>query len=173
MKELDQKLNWLRAAVLGANDGVLSIAGVVIGVATAGADTKAILVAGLVALTAGAVSMSGGEYASVSAQKDSELAHGREPHDITAHPLAAAFASAAAFTIGGLIPLLIILLPLGALNTIATSLSVVVVLGLTGWWAAWIGQSSKVKGTVRNLVISILTVIVSYAIGLLLQILLG
>src|SRR6476661_1302204 len=66
------RLNWLRAAVLGANDGIVSTAGVVMGVAGATSDHKAILVAGIAALTAGALSMAAGEYVSVSTQKDSE-----------------------------------------------------------------------------------------------------
>jgi vacuolar iron transporter family protein len=171
MKELDQKLNWLRAAVLGANDGVLSIAGIVIGIAAAGVGSKELLLTGLIALVAGAISMAGGEYASVSAQRDSELAHGRELHDVTAHPLAAAFASAAAFTLGGLVPLLIIMIPLGSLAPIITGVSVIVVLGGTGYWAAWVGGASKSKGLMRNIIISILTVVVSYGIGSLLNIL--
>ena len=71
---MTQKLNWLRAGVLGANDGIVSTAGLIFGVAGAGADQNAIFVAGVAALVAGSISMAGGEYTSVSAQKDSELA---------------------------------------------------------------------------------------------------
>ena len=66
------RLNWLRAAVLGANDGIISTAGVVMGVAGATTDNTAILIAGIAALTAGAISMAAGEYVSVSTQRDSE-----------------------------------------------------------------------------------------------------
>lgn len=66
------RLNALRAGVLGANDGVVSTAGVVIGVAAAGAQRPEIFTAGLAALVAGAVSMALGEYVSVSSQRDSE-----------------------------------------------------------------------------------------------------
>jgi VIT1/CCC1 family predicted Fe2+/Mn2+ transporter len=66
------KLNWLRAAVLGANDGIVSVAGIVLGVAGATADRHAILTAGLAGLVAGALSMAAGEYISVSSQRDSE-----------------------------------------------------------------------------------------------------
>jgi hypothetical protein len=68
------KLNWLRAGVLGANDGIVSTAGLVMGVAGANGDAGAILIAGVAGLVAGSISMAGGEYTSVSAQRDSELA---------------------------------------------------------------------------------------------------
>ena len=69
-----QRLGWLRAAVLGANDGVLSTSGLIIGVASAQGTRQAILVAGLSGLVAGAMSMAAGEYVSVSSQADSEQA---------------------------------------------------------------------------------------------------
>ena len=67
-------LNWLRAAVLGANDGIVSVAGLVMGVAGATTDRHTILVAGLAGLVAGALSMAAGEYVSVSTQRDTERA---------------------------------------------------------------------------------------------------
>lgn len=66
------RLNWLRAGVLGANDGIVSIAGLVVGVAGATANQGTILTAGIAGLTAGAVSMALGEYVSVSSQRDAE-----------------------------------------------------------------------------------------------------
>ncbi|MFF5141239.1 VIT family protein [Streptomyces sp. NPDC013157] len=71
---LGSRLNWLRAAVLGANDGIVSTAGIVVGVAGATADRNALLTAGLAGLLAGSMSMAAGEYVSVSTQRDSELA---------------------------------------------------------------------------------------------------
>jgi VIT1/CCC1 family predicted Fe2+/Mn2+ transporter len=68
------RLNWLRAGVLGANDGIVSVAGIVVGVAGATNSRGAIFTAGLAGLVAGAVSMSLGEYISVSSQRDSEQA---------------------------------------------------------------------------------------------------
>lgn len=68
------RLNWLRAAVLGANDGIVSVAGIVVGVAGATAARGPIFTAGLAGLVAGAVSMALGEYISVSSQRDSEQA---------------------------------------------------------------------------------------------------
>ncbi|MBK7748631.1 MAG: hypothetical protein QG625_775 [Cyanobacteriota bacterium erpe_2018_sw_39hr_WHONDRS-SW48-000098_B_bin.30] len=67
-------VGWLRAAVLGANDGIVSTASLVLGVAASGADHAAILVAGIAGLVAGAMSMATGEYVSVSSQKDTEKA---------------------------------------------------------------------------------------------------
>ncbi|MFJ9351404.1 VIT family protein [Streptomyces sp. NPDC101237] len=71
---LGSRLNWLRAAVLGANDGIVSTAGIVVGVAGATGDRDALLTAGLAGLLAGSMSMAAGEYVSVSTQRDSELA---------------------------------------------------------------------------------------------------
>ena len=65
---------WLRAAVLGANDGILSTAGLVVGVSSADASRAAVLTAGVAGLVAGALSMAAGEYVSVSSQRDAELA---------------------------------------------------------------------------------------------------
>src|SRR6476619_1151546 len=67
------KLNWLRASVLGANDGIVSVAGLVIGVAGAGGSSSAIATAGLAGIAAGALSMAVGEYVSVSSSRDTEL----------------------------------------------------------------------------------------------------
>jgi VIT1/CCC1 family predicted Fe2+/Mn2+ transporter len=68
------RLNWLRAGVLGANDGIVSVAGIVVGVAGASAARAAVFTAGVAGLVAGAVSMALGEYVSVSSQRDSETA---------------------------------------------------------------------------------------------------
>jgi VIT1/CCC1 family predicted Fe2+/Mn2+ transporter len=68
------RIGWLRAAVLGANDGIVSTASLVIGIAAAQADRRQILVAGVAGLVAGAMSMAAGEYVSVSSQVDVELA---------------------------------------------------------------------------------------------------
>ena len=73
-QSLSQRLNWLRAGVLGANDGIVSTAWLVFGVAGATTDSVALLIAGLAGMVAGALSMAGGEYVSVSSQRDSERA---------------------------------------------------------------------------------------------------
>ena len=71
---LADKLNWLRAGVLGANDGIVSVSGLVMGVAGAQVSKEALLVAGIAGLVSGALSMAGGEYVSVSSQADTERA---------------------------------------------------------------------------------------------------
>ncbi|MBW6457020.1 MAG: VIT family protein [Trueperaceae bacterium] len=80
-------MGWLRAAVLGANDGIVSTASLVIGVAAAGAAKEAVLIAGVAGLVAGAMSMAAGEYVSVSSQADTEGADlQRERSELAADP---------------------------------------------------------------------------------------
>ena len=82
------RIGWLRAAVLGANDGIISTASLVVGVAAAGADEKTILVTGVAGLVAGAMSMAAGEYVSVSSQKDTESADlDRERRELATDPV--------------------------------------------------------------------------------------
>lgn len=81
------RISWLRAAVLGANDGLVSTSSLIIGVAAASGDRQAILVAGVAGLTAGALSMAAGEYVSVSSQRDSETADlARERAELERYP---------------------------------------------------------------------------------------
>ena len=84
------RAGWLRATVLGANDGIVSTASLVLGVAAAGASSQSILVTGVAGLVAGAMSMAAGEYVSVSSQADTERADlTRESEELEAHPAAA------------------------------------------------------------------------------------
>ena len=81
------RIGWLRAAVLGANDGILSTASLIVGVAAAAATQNAVLIAGVAGLVAGAMSMAAGEYVSVSSQSDSEHADlARERTELTENP---------------------------------------------------------------------------------------
>jgi VIT1/CCC1 family predicted Fe2+/Mn2+ transporter len=81
------RIGWLRAAVLGANDGIVSTASLVLGVAAAGASSKSILVTGVAGLVAGAMSMAAGEYVSVSSQADTERADlDRERKELATDP---------------------------------------------------------------------------------------
>ncbi|MFI5270588.1 MAG: VIT1/CCC1 transporter family protein [Candidatus Saccharimonadales bacterium] len=82
-KHKSSRSNWLRAAVLGVNDGVVSVASIMLGVLAANASSSTILTAGIAGLTAGALSMAVGEYVSVSSQRDSENAD----RDIERHSL--------------------------------------------------------------------------------------
>jgi VIT1/CCC1 family predicted Fe2+/Mn2+ transporter len=82
-----QRAGWLRAAVLGANDGIVSVASVAIGVIASGAPTKFVLTAAVAALVAGAMAMAAGEYVSVSSQRDTERADlNQERGELQAHP---------------------------------------------------------------------------------------
>jgi VIT1/CCC1 family predicted Fe2+/Mn2+ transporter len=137
------------------------------GVAGAGGDRTAVMLAGVAATVAGAISMGGGEYISVSAQKDSEISAGRRYELITANPWAAAWSSALAFTMGALLPLIAMTGPWEQ-REVATALAVIVALSITGWWAAWAGKFQITKSILRNVMVSILTMGISYLIGQLL-----
>lgn len=216
-----QRLNWLRAGVLGANDGIVSVAAIVVGVAAATTEIAPILTAGVAGLVGGAVSMALGEYVSVSSQSDSEHAliaketrelretpnqeldelaglyeaKGLTPetarrvaielteHDaLAAHlsvelnidqddvvsPWAAAGASALAFTIGGILPLLAILLPPAEWRIPVTFVAVLLALALTGDIAARIGGSSRTRSVLRVVIGGALALGATYAIGTLL-----
>ena len=78
-----ERIGWLRASVLGANDGIVSTSSLVIGVAAAGANPQSILLTGIAGLVAGAMSMAAGEYVSVSSQADAEEADiAKERHEL-------------------------------------------------------------------------------------------
>lgn len=81
------RIGWLRAAVLGANDAIISISSLMVGVAAAAASQREVLVAGVAGMAAGALSMAAGEYVSVSSQADTELAErAREARELLADP---------------------------------------------------------------------------------------
>jgi VIT1/CCC1 family predicted Fe2+/Mn2+ transporter len=160
-----RKANWLRAGVLGANDGIVSVAAIVVGVAGATSNSGPILVAGLAALIGGAVSMALGEYVSVSSQRDSQRAsRGRHPHE-EANPWSAAFASAVSFLSGGILPLLAITL-LGALIRIPATVAVVIVaLALTGAIGARLGGARPLRPTLRTVIGGGLALLLTFLIG--------
>lgn len=217
---IGQRLNWLRAGVLGANDGIVSVAGVVVGVAAATpGNVAAIATAGIAALVAGAFSMAGGEYVSVSTQRDTEkaliakevrelaeqpaaelaeltglyrrrglsarlarqvaeeltahdalAAHaevelGIDPEELTS-PWAAALSSFIAFTVGALIPLAFILLPV-ANTVVLTAVAVVLGLFLTGWISAKLGEAPRLRAILRNILMGSATMVATYVIGVL------
>lgn len=205
--------NWLRAAVLGANDGIISISSLAIGVAAASSTREPIVLATVAGLVAGALSMAAGEYVSVSSQTDTEKAdierekkeleempevelnilaqiyekrglksetamlvakelteadalgaHVRDELGINeiskANPIQAALASGAAFTVGGILPLLVVLfLPLKGMEYWLYGFTTIflIILGVT---AAKTGGSNVLKGIVR------ITVWGSIAMGL-------
>jgi len=99
------RIGWLRAAVLGANDGIVSTASLMVGVAAAHAEYGELLVAGIAGLVAGAMSMAAGEYVSVSSQSDTEQADlGRERAELRARPEFEAQELAAIYVTRGLTP---------------------------------------------------------------------
>jgi VIT1/CCC1 family predicted Fe2+/Mn2+ transporter len=174
--ELAKKLNWLRAAVLGANDGIVSTAGIVMGVAGATTDNNAILIAGVAALVAGSISMAGGEYASVSAQRDSEIAsrikqdgvERKFPKHEHVSPMAAAIASFVSFALGSVLPIIAISGPWTQYRELATIISVVISLAITGYVAAIIGGAKPLRPVLRNVAVSLVTMAAAYGVGSLL-----
>ncbi|GAA4627155.1 VIT1/CCC1 transporter family protein [Cellulomonas oligotrophica] len=169
-----QRLNWLRAGVLGANDGIVSIAATVVGVAGAAASTATIGLAGGAALLAGALSMAAGEYVSVSSQRDAErvaAAAGRpiggaDSEEAFTNPWHAALASLLAFTAGGLVPLLVVLAPWAvAWRVPVTFAAVLVALVLTGWASARFTGASHRRAVARNVLGGSVAMAVTYGIG--------
>ena len=196
------RVGWLRAAVLGANDGIVSVAGLVVGVAASGATPSTILLTGVAGLVAGAMSMAAGEYVSVQSQADAEAAalalekselrdmpdselaeltqiyvgRGLEPalarqvaeqltardgltahmrdelgitEELRARPVQAALASAAAFTVGALLPIATtVLAPAGKVAMVTTAATLVGLL-LSGGLAARVGGAPVLRGAWR------------------------
>jgi VIT1/CCC1 family predicted Fe2+/Mn2+ transporter len=215
------RLNWLRAGVLGANDGIVSVAAIVVGVAGATSAMAPIFTAGTAGLVGGAISMALGEYVSVSSQRDSQRALiGRERRELaempdeellelaglyelkglspdtakrvadelTAHdalsahleaelgineddvvsPWQAAGASALAFFIGAILPMLAILLPPAGIRVPVTFAAVLVALAITGAMSARIGGSPWLRPTLRVVIGGALALGATFLIGTLL-----
>lgn len=211
-------LNVLRAGVLGMNDGIISTAGIVLGVAGAQQSSFALFIAGISGMLAGAFSMSGGEFVSVSQQRDMqktaaqkqqqaiaehypqelaeltqvyvdkgisvELAHQvaaelmvkdglgatcREKYNIELgnyfNPWPAAVSSFCSFFVGAILPLLTITLVPARWKVQVTFVAVACALLLTGYVSATLGQTRRRKAVWRNLVVGLLTMIVTYAVG--------
>jgi VIT1/CCC1 family predicted Fe2+/Mn2+ transporter len=196
------RVGWLRAAVLGANDGIVSTASLIIGVAAASTAHEGVLLAGIAGLVAGAMSMAAGEYVSVSSQSDTETAdlkiekksladdyefeknelakiyesrgvetplafqvaeqlmqhdalgaHARDEIGISengnARPIQAAFSSAATFTVGAALPLVVAWAVPVNLLIFLVSLSSLVFLALLGGIAARAGGAPVTIGAIR------------------------
>jgi vacuolar iron transporter family protein len=158
------RLNGLRAAVLGANDGIVSVAAIVMGVAAANPGPTIVLTAGIAGLVAGALSMAAGEYVSVSSQRDAERSGGVEAEQ-QSNPWHAAFASLGAFVIGGLVPLLVALMPWGSAIVPAVFVAVLLALVVTGAVSARFGRSPVAPAVRRNVIGGSVAMVVTYAIG--------
>ncbi len=166
------RLNWLRAAVLGANDGIVSIAALVVGVAAASSSLSAIAISGVAGLVAGALSMASGEYVSVSSQRDAErvlIQRAKEGGGSSEHHLTnawhAAGASLGAFVVGGVIPLVAVLATPAAARVAATFVAVVVSLTLTGYISARLGGAPVARAMARNVVGGGLAMVITYGVG--------
>lgn len=158
------RLNRLRAGVLGANDGIVSVAAIALGVAGATSEARAIALAGLAALIGGALSMALGEYVSVSSQRDSQLA-ARERTGDEASPWSAAGASALSFLAGGVLPLLAVLVVTGAARLpVAVAVALLALAG-TGAAGAALGGAPVRRATVRVVVGGSVALAVSFALG--------
>ena len=159
-----EKLNWLRAAVLGANDGIVSVSSVVVGVAGAENSTRFILTAGIAALVAGSLSMAVGEYVSVSSQRDAEIKLEVDELKLI-NPSHAAYASALSFISGGIVPVFAVSFFPVSFRIGATFISVVFVLILIGFLSARAGKANKTKAIVRVVVGGLLAMLITFSIG--------
>ncbi len=215
---LVKRIGWLRASVLGANDGIVSTASLIVGVASASVGEQEILIAGVAGMIAGAMSMAAGEYVSVSSQSDTEQsdlarerkelaetpeaelneltqiyvgrgvaeplarevsiqlmkkdalgAHAREElglSEITAaRPIQAAFASAASFAVGAILPLLTAIMCPGDILIPAVSVASLVFLALLGAIGAKAGGANIIKATARVTFWGALAMALTAAIG--------
>lgn len=166
-ENLTEKLNWLRAGVLGANDGIVSVAATVVGVAAATTSVTPVLLAGAAAVVGGMTSMALGEYVSVSSAADSQRAH-HVAEDEIVNPWHAALASGLSFLAGALLPLLTILLvPVGA-RVPVTVAAVVLALALTGGVGARLGDAPVRPAIVRVVIGGLLALGATWAVGRLL-----
>lgn len=212
------RIGWLRAAILGANDGIVSTASLIVGVAAAHAAPSAVLVSGVAGLVAGAMSMAAGEYVSVHSQKDTEQAdlalerkelradnagehrelaaiyvgrglgpalskevaqqlmahdalgaHARDElgisEELQARPLQAALASAASFSVGAAMPLLVAALAPGAWLITAVTASSLLSLAALGALAANAGGARMLPGAIRVTFWGALTMGVTTGVG--------
>ncbi len=213
-----ERVGWLRAAVLGANDGIVSTASLVVGVAAGGGTRGSLAIAAVAGLVAGAMSMAAGEYVSVSSQADAERAdlaierrelaadragereelahiyvtrgveralaervadqmmaydalgaHMRDELGITevarARPVQAALASAAAFSLGALLPVGVALVAPTAWVSVAVVAGSLAALGILGAMAARAGGAEPRRGAARVMLWSALAMALTYAIG--------
>lgn len=218
---LNSRLNWLRAGVLGANDGIVSVSALILGVIATGVGHGAILAAGIAATVAGAISMALGEFVSVSAQRDSErmvmererlellhtpeeerheiakilsdygmseetalraateighndpfpahlrIEYGIDAQDLTS-PWHAAFSSAAAFTLGAILPLLMVVIaPQGnsTVGVIAVSSITIIALAVTGYLSAAIAGTSRMRSVLRLVLGGTIGLALTYVAG--------
>ncbi|HMS37493.1 MAG TPA: VIT1/CCC1 transporter family protein [Arachnia sp.] len=170
--ELAGRLNWLRAGVLGANDGIVSVAATVVGVAAATSETLPVLLAGVAAVVAGAISMALGEYVSVASAADSQRSHQVAEGEVL-NPWHAAIASGLSFLAGAGLPMLTILLAPTAARIPVTAAAVVVALAVTGGLGARLGGAPVRRAVIRVVAGGILALAATYAVGAALGVAIG
>lgn len=217
-KHRSHRAAWLRAAVLGVNDGIVSTSSLMLGVLAASRSNSAILTAGIAGLVAGALSMAAGEYVSVSSQRDSEkadiaierrsleenpdgelaelawiyerrgldkelaqrvakqlhdhdavAAHARDElgidHEALSRPVQAAVASAAAFSLGGAIPIIAAILSTIHTGGLAITISSLVALAVSGAIGAFIGGGHRLGAATRVFLGGGAAMAITYFIG--------
>lgn len=159
--DYSQRGQWLRAGVLGANDGLVSVASLMMGVGAVKHDVKAMILTGFAGLIAGACSMAIGEFVSVSSQLDIELSHmkriggasNKEVNEQLPNPVQAAAASAVAFIFGAIVPLLAASFIVNHnVRLAAVVTAVTIALVVFGWIGAFLGRTPIVKSCFRVLV---------------------
>lgn len=212
------RVGWLRAAVLGANDGIVSTSSLIIGVASASSGHQAVLLAGMAGLIAGAISMAAGEYVSVCSQADTEkadlaqeqesldknyelelielseiyesrgvekdlatevarqlmkhdslAAHARDEIGISeatqARPIQAAASSAASFTLGASLPLVVVIAGTPEYTISLVAVCSVLFLALLGAISAYLGGATILKGIIRVTFWGVLAMVVTGLVG--------
>lgn len=175
-KKSDQLANWLRAAVLGANDGILSVASILCGMVAGNASPANIMLAGVAAVFAGATSMAAGEYISVSSQADmqkADNARAKPKHYSSddsdelriASPIIAAIASAASFCAGAIIPLIITIITPHSIALYGIVISSLICLIILGALSAWVGGVKILKPTLRVTFCGALSLAITYLVG--------
>ncbi|EEF31894.1 vacuolar iron transporter homolog 1 [Ricinus communis] len=175
--DYSKRAQWLRAAVLGANDGLVSIGSLMMGVGAIKQDIKAMILTGFAGLVAGACSMAIGEFVSVYSQLDIELAqekrdHGNEEEEeeegdkeSLPNPLQAAVASALAFSMGAIVPLLaasFISNYKARLGAVVGAVSLALV--IFGWVGAVLGKAPVVRSSARVLVGGLIAIAITFGL---------
>ncbi|GJU04632.1 vacuolar iron transporter homolog 4-like protein [Tanacetum coccineum] len=155
--DYSQRGQWLRAAVLGATDGLVSVASLMMGIGAVKQDVRVMIITGFAGLVAGACSMAIGEFVSVYSQRDVEVAQMKRDNIIEKealpNPIQAAVASALAFMVGAIMPLLAAAFVVDhkvRLGVVVATVSLALV--VFGWIGAVLGKTPVVKSSVRILV---------------------
>lgn len=172
-------LNVIRASILGANDGIISVSGIVLGAAGANLDSKTLLISGLSGMLAGACSMAGGEWISVSTQRDIQektMERQLENEDCENCPIKlqkndilmpfhAAASSFCSFIIGAMIPLLTMILARPEHRVVFTLIAMIASLSINAIVCTHNSEVSTSKKILRNVITGLLTTLVTFILG--------